>query len=190
MKGRVKPIGYQVKGGALQGYLIDKATAEKHAITNLGHLQDPELAALFDKDGDGKADLIGCNEGWACEEVIEHHLDAYELREFVFHVQSDYSTLVKETVEQSKEGEPALYYTWTPNWTGSALLVGEDVMWLGVPSPALPGDEVASTRADSIARCLETPCDMGFEPNDIRVVASEQFLDANPAAAALFERCF
>ena len=35
--------------------------------------------------------------------------------------------------------------------------------------------------------CLETPCNMGSAPSDIRVVANVEFLDANPAAAALFE---
>jgi glycine betaine/proline transport system substrate-binding protein len=37
------------------------------------------VAALFDGDGDGKADLIGCNPGWGCEGAINHHLDAFGL---------------------------------------------------------------------------------------------------------------
>jgi glycine betaine/proline transport system substrate-binding protein len=45
---------------AAQGYLIDKKTADAHQITNLGQLKDPEIAKLFDTDGDGKADLTGC----------------------------------------------------------------------------------------------------------------------------------
>ena len=36
--------------GALQGYLIDKKTADAHGITNLGKLKDPKIAALFDAD--------------------------------------------------------------------------------------------------------------------------------------------
>lgn len=49
--------------GVLQGYLIDRATAETHGITSLEDLRDPEVAALFDADGDGRADLTGCNPG-------------------------------------------------------------------------------------------------------------------------------
>jgi len=37
------------------------------------------------------------------------------------------------------------------------------------------------------AACLETPCNLGFEFSDIRVVASVAFLEENPAAKALFE---
>ena len=44
---------------AAQGYLIDKKTAQAYGITNLGQLQKPEIAKLFDTDGDGKADLTG-----------------------------------------------------------------------------------------------------------------------------------
>jgi glycine betaine/proline transport system substrate-binding protein len=43
----------------LQGYKIDQATAEEYGITSLEQLQDPEIAALFDTDGDGKANLTG-----------------------------------------------------------------------------------------------------------------------------------
>ncbi|WP_432288488.1 glycine betaine ABC transporter substrate-binding protein [Aminobacter sp. BA135] len=34
-------------------------------------------------DGNGKADLYGCEPGWGCERVIEHQLDAYGLRDTV-----------------------------------------------------------------------------------------------------------
>lgn len=45
--------------GAAQGYLIDKKTADKYKITNIAQLKDPKFAALFDADGNGKADLAG-----------------------------------------------------------------------------------------------------------------------------------
>ncbi len=35
--------------------------------------------------------------------------------------------------------------------------------------------------------CAADPCETGFAPADIRVVANNEFLDANPAARALFE---
>jgi len=73
---------------AAQGYLIDKKTADKYHITNIGQLKDPKLAQLFDSDGDGKADLTGCNPGWGCEAVIEHQLTAFDLRKTVTHQQA------------------------------------------------------------------------------------------------------
>ncbi|MEM9809230.1 MAG: glycine betaine/L-proline ABC transporter substrate-binding protein ProX, partial [Cyanobacteria bacterium P01_D01_bin.56] len=74
----------------LQGYKIDKATADKYNITTLDQLKDPEIAALFDSDGDGKANMVGCNTGWACELIIEHHIDEYGLRDTVQQDQGQY----------------------------------------------------------------------------------------------------
>ncbi|MCK4898186.1 MAG: glycine betaine/L-proline ABC transporter substrate-binding protein ProX [Anaerolineales bacterium] len=184
--GKVKPIGFQVEQGALQGYLIDRTTAEELGITNLGDLKDPLVAQVFDGDNDGKADLIGCNTGWGCEGVIDHHLEVYELGETVNHIQGDYSVLMNEAIERYRRGEPVLFYTWTPNWTVSELLVGEDVMWLNVPFSSLPGDPEADTEVGGMTGCLETPCNTGFGVNDIRVVGNTAFLESNPAAAMLF----
>ena len=185
--GMVVPVGYLVREGALQGYMIDKKTAEELGITNLEDLKNVEIAKIFDKDGDGKADLIGCNEEWGCEMVIEHHLDTFQLRNTVSHVQNDYSVLMEETVARYKEGDPVLFYTWTPNWTVSELKIGEDVMWLNVPFSSLPDDSDAFTQLESMPGCLETPCNLGFQFSDIRVVANVDFLSDNPAAAKLFE---
>uniref|UniRef100_UPI0039B86E2B glycine betaine ABC transporter substrate-binding protein n=1 Tax=Albidovulum sp. TaxID=1872424 RepID=UPI0039B86E2B len=49
--------------GALQGYLVDKASYDA-GVTDLAMLKDPEVAKRFDADGDGKADLAGCVPGW------------------------------------------------------------------------------------------------------------------------------
>jgi glycine betaine/proline transport system substrate-binding protein len=56
---KLSRTGGYIKGCA-QGYLIDKATADKYGIANIGQLTDPKNAKLFDANGDGKADLVGC----------------------------------------------------------------------------------------------------------------------------------
>ena len=184
---QVIPVGFEIDDGALQGYLIDKATADRLGITNLGDLEDPEIAAIFDVDGDGKADLTGCNEEWRCDEVIDHHLQAFGLNETVTQIKGSYSELMLETVARFENNEPILFYTWTPNWTVSELVIGEDVMWLSVPFSTSPDSDDVNTVMDSITGCLESPCDMGFRVADIRAVANVEFLTQNPSAAALLE---
>ncbi len=188
--GKVELVGYQVKAGALQGYLVDKKTADEMGIVSLEDFKNPEVAALFDGDGNGKADLIGCNPGWGCEKVIEHHLDAYELRESIDHIQGEYSALMADTIARYKRGEPVLFYTWTPNWTIAELAPGEDVVWIEVPFSSLPEDQKDMedmTVGDGIIGCVADPCNIGFPPNDIRVVANAEFLASDPAAQRLFE---
>ena len=167
--------------GAAQGYLIDKKTADAHKITNLAQLQKPEIAKLFDADGDGKADLTGCNPGWGCEAVIEHQLGAYKLRDTVRHVQGSYSALIADTITRYKQGQPILYYTWTPYWVSGVLRPGQDVVWLQVPFSSLPGEQA------KLDTQLPNGQNYGFVINTQRIVANRAFVEKNPAAGKLFE---
>ncbi len=165
---------------ALQGYLIDKKTADEYKITNLGQLTDPKIAKLFDADGDGKADLAGCVPGWGCEKVIEHQLTDFKLRDTVTHNQGAYAALIADVIARHKAGKPVLYYTWTPYWVSGVLTPGKDVIWLEVPHSSLPG--VAAGKSTKLANGK----DYGFEVNSQQIVANKKFAEANPAAAKLF----
>ena len=166
---------------AAQGYLIDKKTAEQYKITHIDQLKDPQLAKLFDANGDGKADLTGCNPGWGCEGVIEHQLKAFGLAGTVTHVQGSYSALIADTITRFKQGQPILYYTWTPYWVSGVLRPGQEVVWLQVPRSSLPGEQAGlDTR-------LPDGKNYGFVLNTQRIVANKAFAEKNPAAAKLFE---
>ena len=166
---------------AAQGYLIDKKTADAHKISNLGQLKDPEIAKLFDTDGDGKADLTGCTPGWGCEAMIEHQLTAYKLRDTVTHKQGTYSALMADTITRYKAGKPVLYYTWTPYWVSNVLKPGQDVVWLQVPFSALPGEQSGTDTK------LANGKNYGFIANSQQIVANKTWAEQNPAAAKLFE---
>ncbi len=165
---------------ALQGYLIDKATADKYGIENIGQLKDPEIAKIFDANGNGKADLAGCNPGWGCEKVIEHQLDAFGLRDTVTHNQGSYSAIIADTITRFQQGEPILYYTWTPYWVSGVLVPGRDVTWMQVPFSSLPGE-----RTD-VDTTLPDGSNYGFQANNQRIIANLEFAKANPGAAKLF----
>ncbi|NNE80593.1 MAG: glycine betaine/L-proline ABC transporter substrate-binding protein ProX [Silicimonas sp.] len=164
---------------AMQAYFIDKATAEKHGITALEQMKDPEIRALFDTNGDGLANLTGCNPGWGCEKVIEHHLDAYELRDYVNHDKGAYFALMADTIERYKAGQPIFYTTWAPNWIMGTLKEDEDVVWLNAPFSSLPGDQGTDT-------AWPDGRNPGFGSNDNYVLVNKEFADANPKAMAFF----
>lgn len=163
--------------GAAQGYLIDKKTANQYNITNIEQFKDPKIAKLFDTDGDGKADLTGCQAGWGCEAVIEHQLDAFKLRDNITHKQGQYAAIISDTITRYKDGQPVFYYTWTPYWVSGKLVPGKDVVWLQVPSSANPRNE-DTTAPDGK--------NYGFAVNSERIVANKNFAAENPAAAKLF----
>jgi glycine betaine/proline transport system substrate-binding protein len=183
-------VGAVAKGGALEGYLVDKASAEKFSIKTLDDFKRDEVKAAFDRDGDGKADLVACPPGWGCEINIEHHLDAYELRDHVNPIKASYGASMADAVAAYGEGTPILFYTWTPNWTVDTLKPGEDVVWIEVPEIDLP--EAIADLADAatlagVTGCVNDPCKLGFPANDIRPVVNSAFLEANPAVRALLE---
>ena len=162
---------------AMQGYFIDIATAEKHGITELEQLKDPAIAALFDTDDDGKANLTGCNPGWGCEAVIEHHLDAYGLRDHVNNDKGEYFALMANTIQRYKSGQPILYSTWAPNWIMSVLAPGKDVVFLNAPFSSLPGDQNADTE-------WEDGRNPGFGSNDNYILVNKEFAEENPTVFA------
>lgn len=164
---------------AAQGYLIDKKTAEKYHITNIEQLKDPEIAKLFDSNGNGKADLTGCNPGWGCEAAINNHMKAYKLTDTVEHNQGNYAAMMADTITRYKEGKPVLYYTWTPYWISDVLKPGRDVVWLEVPFSSMPDGEKIDTK-------LPNGKNYGFPPSTMHIAANKAWAEQNPAAAELF----
>tara|TARA_R110001592_G_scaffold61017_2_gene185828 strand:- start:580 stop:1569 length:990 start_codon:yes stop_codon:yes gene_type:complete len=169
--------GFYIEG-AVQGYLIDKKTADKYSIKNIGQFKDAKIAKLFDTDNDGKADLTGCQAGWGCEGVIEHQLDTFKLRDRVTHKQGQYAAIIADTIVRYNEGQSIFYYTWTPYWVSGKLVPGKDVVWLEVPFSSNPnGSDTA----------LPNGKNYGFDINSQRIVVNKAFADSNPSAAKLFE---
>lgn len=166
--------------GAAQGYLIDKKTADKYKITNVEQLKDPNIAKLFDTNGDGKADLVGCTPGWGCEAVLNNHIQAYGLSNTVEHNQGNYAAMIADTITRYKEGKPIFYYTWTPYWVSDVLVPGRDVVWLQVPFSSQPG------KMKGTSTKLPNGKDYGFPVSNMRIAANKAWAEKNPAAAKLF----
>ena len=167
--------------GAVQGYMIDKKTADQYKITHLSQLADPKLAKLFDASGDGKADLVGPSAGWGAEAVVEHQLTAFKLRDTVTYVQGNYPALIAATVSRFNEGKPVLYYAWTPFWLSNVIRPGQDSVWLEVPFSTMPGvQEGTDTK-------LANGKNYGFPLNNEYIVANKEFVAKHPAAGKLFE---
>ncbi len=174
---KLEKIGTYIEG-ALQGYLINKSAYDS-GIKNLGDLKDPKNAKRFDSDGDGKADLAGCAPGWGCERVIEHHLTEFGLRDTINHNQGAYDAIMADSIAKIKSGKDTLYYTWTPYWVSGVLVPGKNVEWLAVPYSSLPDGGSGETNFKGK--------ELGFALDNIIVVATDKFLNANPAAKKLFE---
>ena len=181
---KLERVGLFADDDIIQGYFIDKKTAEQYKLTNLVQLKDQKIAKLFDSDGDGKANLTGCNLGSACELVIDHHLKVYGLENTVKQDKGEFEVLKADIIARYRQGKPILYNYWNLDWLTSVLQTGKDVVLLEVPFTSLPGAKGKEiTQKDTTVGGKN----LGFAVDRARLVASRQFLLANPAAKRWFE---
>ncbi|MDF1555551.1 MAG: glycine betaine/L-proline ABC transporter substrate-binding protein ProX [Deferrisomatales bacterium] len=187
---KVEKVGYVVKAGGLQGYLVSKKEVEQYNIQSLDDFKRPEVMKAFDANGDGKADLTACPPGWGCEKVITHHFEVYGLDDYINPIKAGYSASMADTLARYNAGEPAFFYTWAPNWTIFKLKPGKDVMWINVPKIIAKESQKAGEdrmTVGNIEGAVSDPLKAGFVVSDIQIVANKKFLAANPSAKKFFE---
>ena len=177
-KGKVKAVGNVMSKGGLQGYLIDKKSADKYGIKTVMDIK--KHAKQFDSNGDGKADMVACPPGWGCEKQITKHFAELGLGDFINPVQADYSASMADAIAKFKNGKSVLFYTWTPNWTVGALELGKDIVWIEVP--------YSQTKAVKVANATKSKINMGFGADDIRPAANVDFLKANPKVEKMLKK--
>nr|WP_217907621.1 glycine betaine/L-proline ABC transporter substrate-binding protein ProX [Desulfosediminicola ganghwensis] len=187
---KAERVGYVVKAGGLQGYLVSKEHVEKFGIKSLDDFKREEVKKAFDKNNDGKADLTACPPGWGCETTIAHHMDVYGLEDHINPIKASYEASMASAIAAYNDGEPIFFYTWAPNWTIFKLKPGEDVMWINVPE--IKPTEAQSQAVDRMTvsgavGAVSDPVDLGFVVSDIRIVANKKFIEKNPVAKRFFE---
>ena len=148
-------------------------------------LENPDAIAYFDSDGDGKIDLNGCDDGWGCQKVMNDTIEQNGWGDKMAQVSVTHSALFAESQASYEAGGPVFQYVWTPTAFVGKLVPGQDVMWLSIEAgSAIEGQDGFSAVGDS---CTNDPCYTMFTPSDIRVAVNNDWLAANPAAAALLE---
>ena len=183
----VSYVGTMMASGALQGILVDKASVDQFGFTTLDELlDDPAAVAHFDSDGDGKADINGCDDGWGCQKVMNDTIAQNGWGDRIAQVSATHAALFVESQANFEQGGPVLQYVWTPTAFVGKLVPGQDVLWLAVdPASALAGQEGVSNVGDACT--VPANCTTMFTPSDIVVTANDDFLDANPAVKTLLE---
>lgn len=185
----VAAIGPLMDPGTIQGYMVDKKTADAHNIRYLEDLADPKIAALFDQNGDGKADMVGPSVSWAGSYgVAQGHMKALGLDKTVTLVSGEYTTLAADAVARFANGKPVFLYTWYPNPTTMKLLPGKDLVWLQLKNPALPPEQMKTYKPlPDVAGCADNPCSVGWLPTVYYIAVNKTWASENPAGAEFFK---
>lgn len=192
LKDKLDLIGEgSIIGGGINGYYVDKKTAEAYNLTNVEQLKDPKIAALFDTNGDGKADMVNCDPGWRCGDVVDYQIEKFGLKDTVQTVRAKYEVLLAESFARAKRGEPMLIYTWSPSWVTDTLKPGEDAVWLPIPFDALPENVTATNGhlVNGVIGCAggQDPCRMTTGSWNWMMAVNKDFINANPAVRKFVE---
>ncbi len=191
------PIGNLMPASGLEGVVVNSSVAGDNGISSLDQINDDDaLVALFDSDGNGKAELHGCPDGWGCAEIINETI-LFNGWENIEHIQpEDYTADVAESVTKVDAGTPILQYTWSPSGYLTSLRPGDNVQWLSVGGQenVLDGSITPDRDYNDVeppalgGACTSDPCWLGWPAANIQVTARNEFLSANPPARVLFEQ--
>lgn len=101
---------------AFQGMCVDQATADKHGITSIDQLTDPDIAALFDSNGDGTGELWIGAPGWASTNVEKIRAKSYGYAETMELTEIDETVAYANLDNAIKAGDPWAGFCYTPHY--------------------------------------------------------------------------
>ena len=69
----------------------------------------PEIAKMFDIDGDGIGDILGCDAAWKCAAVTDEQIAGYELTD-LYEQKYGAESMIQAAIEGAmKKNEPAVF---------------------------------------------------------------------------------
>ncbi len=94
-------------------YMSDK-------VSSFEDLKNPEIAAMFDKDGNGKGEYWAGDAGWKSTKMWQVKFKSYELNELWEPQIVPQNTFLAQLKGAIAAEEPMLFYYWTPEWIHAA----------------------------------------------------------------------
>lgn len=101
---------------AFQGMCVDQGTADKHSIKSIDDLSNPEVAALFDTDGDGKGEVWIGAPGWASTNIEKIRAKSYGYDQTFELTESDETLAYANLDNAIKAGKPWVGFCYTPHY--------------------------------------------------------------------------
>ena len=138
---------------AYEGWMASNALAGQHDVDSIDDLFDPAIIEALDYDGDGKGNIIGCPEAWACSqrhaEILEDYglSTSYEIEPIV-----DEAAMLSTVEQHISNNDPAVFYMYTPVAFPEEGSIDDHAVWIEGTEPYLPlAFNRGLTRSDFIA---------------------------------------
>lgn len=103
-----------------EGLFVPGYVAERYGITDIEQMKDPEIAKLFDTDGNGKGEYWTGPIGWQSVDTNDIKARSMGYDHLWESVNVEISVFEMMLREAYRKEEPILFYSYTPEWIHAA----------------------------------------------------------------------
>ncbi len=101
---------------AKQGLFVPRYVQTRFGIKSVHDLSRPEVARLFDSDGDGKGEFWSGAPGWAATNIEKVKAKSYGYAKYFAPLEVPVATFQDKLKADYRRKRPVLFYYWTPEW--------------------------------------------------------------------------
>jgi len=99
-----------------QGLFIPQYVQDQYGVKAVTNLSNPEIAKLFDSDGNGKGEFWAGAPGWASTNVEKVKARSYGYGQFFEPIEVPVAVFQANLKTAYSRKKPILFYSWTPEW--------------------------------------------------------------------------
>ncbi len=100
---------------SFQGMCVSKKVSEEHNITKISDLTNPDVAKLFDLDGNGKGEVWIGGTGWASTNVEKVRAKSYGYDQTLDLLEMDETLALANVDAAITQDRPIVFYCYTPH---------------------------------------------------------------------------
>lgn len=141
-----------------EGIFVPGYVQEKYDIRKLADLSKPEIAKIFDSDGDGKGEYWAGAVGWEATNHSMVRAKSYGFDKFFTASTVEQPIFLAQLSAAYQRKEPIVFYYWTPEW----IFASYDLRMLDEP----PFDGYSSDDLKNDPRYKADGCYKYYQPKD------------------------
>ncbi len=165
---------------AFQGMCVDKATADANGITSIDDLTNPDIAAIFDKDGDGMGEVWIGAPGWASTNVEKIRAKSYGYDQTFTLTEIDETVAYGELGNAITAGDAWVGFCYTPHY----VFALHDMVVLEEP-PYDPAKWNVTQPTDSATWLEDSSAAVAWDSAYLHIHYAKELEEAFPSVATL-----
>jgi glycine betaine/proline transport system substrate-binding protein len=103
-----------------EGIFVPQYVADEHGVKALADLAKPEVAALFDSDGNGKGEMWAGSVGWESLGHTQVRAKSYGFDDTMELTTVEQAVALAQLKDAYERKQPVAFYYWTPEWIHAA----------------------------------------------------------------------